>query len=237
MNKLTAKQARFVDEYLIDLNATAAAIRAGYSRASARQAAHKTLHDPLVAEAIRAAKAARAERLKIEQDDVLRPLWDAYTTDPNALVQFRRNCCRYCYGADFRYQRTAGEMERARAEHARRVAAFRADAKLPDPGPFDEMGGADFDKRRRPNADCPECFGDGVGEMFIPDTRDLTPEQRALYAGVEQTKDGLKLRTLDKVALGQMLGRHLGMFTDKIQLTRPKVSVKDMTGRHRGDDE
>jgi phage terminase small subunit len=41
MAKLTPKQERFIDEYLIDLNATQAAIRAGYSKRSARQIAEK----------------------------------------------------------------------------------------------------------------------------------------------------------------------------------------------------
>ena len=50
---LTAKQARFVEEYLIDLNATAGAIRAGYSGKTAATIAHENLRKPKIAEAIR----------------------------------------------------------------------------------------------------------------------------------------------------------------------------------------
>ena len=54
---LSAKQARFVAEYLIDLNATQAAIRAGYSRRAAEQQAYKNLRKPEIARAISAGKA------------------------------------------------------------------------------------------------------------------------------------------------------------------------------------
>ena len=49
---LTPKQQRFVDEYLIDLNATQAAIRAGYSRNSARQMGAENLSKPVIAAAV-----------------------------------------------------------------------------------------------------------------------------------------------------------------------------------------
>ena len=51
---LTAKQQRFVEEYLIDLNATQAAVRAGYSRSSARQIGPENLSKPVIAAAIAA---------------------------------------------------------------------------------------------------------------------------------------------------------------------------------------
>ncbi len=48
MAQLTAKQQRFVDEYLVDLNATQAAIRAGYSKKTARQIAKENLTKPYI---------------------------------------------------------------------------------------------------------------------------------------------------------------------------------------------
>ncbi len=71
---LTAKQARFVAEYLIDLNATQAAIRAGYSERTARQAGSENLSKPVVAQAIQEAQSKRAERTEITQDRVLAEL-------------------------------------------------------------------------------------------------------------------------------------------------------------------
>ncbi len=71
MAKLTAKQQRFVDEYLIDLNATQAAIRAGYSKNCARQQAAENMAKPVIQEAIAAAQAERAQKTKIDANWVL----------------------------------------------------------------------------------------------------------------------------------------------------------------------
>ena len=70
---LTAKQERFVQEYLIDLNATQAYLRAGYKvkSTSARVQACRLLADPNIAEAIEKAKAQRSERTQITADRVL----------------------------------------------------------------------------------------------------------------------------------------------------------------------
>lgn len=63
---MTPRQQRFVEEYLIDLNATAAARRAGYSAKTAEQQAARLLVNVKVAEAIAAAKAERSEKTKID---------------------------------------------------------------------------------------------------------------------------------------------------------------------------
>jgi phage terminase small subunit len=71
---LTAKQACFVQEYLIDLNATQAAIRAGYSKKTAYAVGHENLSKPEIADAIAEAQAERATRTQITQDRVLQEL-------------------------------------------------------------------------------------------------------------------------------------------------------------------
>lgn len=71
---LTAKQERFVQEYLIDLNATQAAIRAGYSGKGAEVRGSELLRNRKVAEAVQAAMAAREQRTHITQDRVLQEL-------------------------------------------------------------------------------------------------------------------------------------------------------------------
>lgn len=68
---LSRKHKRFVEEYLKDLNATQAAIRAGYSPASAHVTSNRLYQRPEVAEAIRAAQAERSARTHIDQDWVL----------------------------------------------------------------------------------------------------------------------------------------------------------------------
>lgn len=71
---LTAKKRRFVDEYLVDLNGTQAAIRTGYKPTRARQTAERLLKEPDVAAAVTEAQAARSERTGITQDMVLQEL-------------------------------------------------------------------------------------------------------------------------------------------------------------------
>jgi hypothetical protein len=71
---LTEKQQRFVEYYLIDLNATQAAIRAGYSAKSAGQQGSAMLKNPKVAEAIAAGQAKRAEETGITQSYVVERL-------------------------------------------------------------------------------------------------------------------------------------------------------------------
>ncbi|ENV46040.1 hypothetical protein P255_01434 [Acinetobacter brisouii CIP 110357] len=74
MSKLTAKQQRFVDEYLIDLNATQAAIRAGYSAKTANEIGAENLAKPSIAKAIQEALKERKERVQIDADYVLKRL-------------------------------------------------------------------------------------------------------------------------------------------------------------------
>ena len=66
---------RFVDEYLVDLNATQAAIRAGYSARTANEQGARLLANASVAAAAESAQLARSERLQLTQDHVLRGLY------------------------------------------------------------------------------------------------------------------------------------------------------------------
>ena len=84
--RLTDKQQRFVAEYLIDLNATKAAIRAGYSAKNADKIGSQLLGKTRVSEAIQAGKMARSERTEITQDYVLaklKEIADKPATDAN----------------------------------------------------------------------------------------------------------------------------------------------------------
>jgi len=69
---MTPKQQAFVNEYLIDLNATQAAIRAGYSEDTARAIGCENLTKPNIAEAIAEAQAKRAEQCGIDAAWVLK---------------------------------------------------------------------------------------------------------------------------------------------------------------------
>lgn len=71
MASMTAKQQRFVEEYLVDLNATKAAIRAGYSPQSAYSIGQENMKKPVIKNAIDKAMAERSRRTGINQDRIL----------------------------------------------------------------------------------------------------------------------------------------------------------------------
>ena len=72
--KLTPRQARFVDEYLIDLNATQAAIRAGYSEKTAYSQGQRLLKKVEVAFVLEKERQKRAEKVEIDQEWVIKGL-------------------------------------------------------------------------------------------------------------------------------------------------------------------
>lgn len=79
---LTAKQQVFVQEYLVDLNATQAAIRAGYSKRTAEWIGPQLLGKTHVSEAVQKAMAKREERTEITQDRVLKEYAKLAFLDP-----------------------------------------------------------------------------------------------------------------------------------------------------------
>lgn len=72
--KLTAKQQRFCDEYLIDMNITQAAIRAGYSKKTAYSIGQENLKKPMLKEYIEKRMAEKEKSLIADQDEVLKYL-------------------------------------------------------------------------------------------------------------------------------------------------------------------
>ena len=85
---LTPKQKLFVDEYLIDLNATQAAIRAGYSPNNADKIGSELLGKTRVSDAISKAMAERSRRTGINQDRILMELAKIALVNPANVVDF-----------------------------------------------------------------------------------------------------------------------------------------------------
>lgn len=73
---MTPKQALFVQEYLVDLNGTQAAIRAGYAPKAAQEMASENLSKPIIAAAIKEALDKRKQKVEVEADWVLLNLKD-----------------------------------------------------------------------------------------------------------------------------------------------------------------
>ncbi|KQE15636.1 terminase small subunit [Acinetobacter pittii] len=223
---LRGKQQRFVDEYLIDRNATQAAIRAGYSAKTAEQMGYQLLQKTSVQEAIAKGEAELAERNKITQDKVLNLLWDMATADPNELIKYVRVNCRYCWGEDHYYQWTKGEYHNA-------CYTAKVNQK-PEP---DCDGGFGFDKTKEPNPDCPECRGEGFGYTHVSDTTRVSSKAKLLYAGIKENQYGVEIKMNDQFAAAVKAGQHIGMFKERVEhsndpdnpLTDPKATSKKLS--------
>ena len=85
---LSPKQQLFVVEYLKDLNATQAAIRAGYSPKTARVIGQENLLKPAIQAAVEAAKTKQLARLEIKADDILRELLLVARSDIGHVLDF-----------------------------------------------------------------------------------------------------------------------------------------------------
>ena len=215
--ELSPRAQRFVDEYLIDLNATQAAIRAGYSEKTARAIGCENLTKPDIQAAISQAQKERAERTAISADKALREAWNVATADARELVQVKVGCCRNCYGEGHKYQRTVGEMNRDREQWAEKGNA---------PSDFDVKGGIGFNPLLHPSPTCPECGGDGQSRVVLCDTRSLSPAAISLYAGAKQTKEGIEVKMHDKGAALEKVFKHLGLYEkDNEQKTDPLTAL------------
>src|SRR5665647_473191 len=88
-DKLTAKQRLFVAEYIVDLNGTQAAIRAGYSPKTANEQASRLLAHVSIQTELTAAMDKRAARTDITADNVLQELWSIAKDDLKNYLAFR----------------------------------------------------------------------------------------------------------------------------------------------------
>ncbi|MDM9284593.1 terminase small subunit [Providencia rettgeri] len=208
---LNDMQFRFVNEYLVDLNRTAAYKRAGGNGEgnTAYVGASRMYRNAKVNRAITDALADRERRTQITQDAVLKMWWDIATADVNELTEYRRLCCRHCWGFGFNYQwRDAVEYDDA-------VKKAMAASKPPP----QDVGGYGYDDTLDPNPDCPRCNGTGIGRAYFHDTRDLTGAARRLFAGVKEGKFGVEMITRNQDDALKMVAQHLGMVKNKTEIT------------------
>lgn len=200
---LTDKQQRFVEEYMVDLNATQAAIRAGYSPNTAAEQGYDHLRKPQIQHAIADARRKQQERTAITADLVLTRIANIALADPRELVEVKTGCCRCCYGIGHKYQRTLLEMNTDREVWI---------DKGKNPGDFDEQGGIGFNPLLLPVHDCPECGGDGQPRTVLKDTRSLSERGAALYAGAKTTKYGIEVLTHSQMDALEKLAKYVGLY-------------------------
>lgn len=108
--KLTAKQQRFCDEYLIDLNATQAAIRAGYSEKTAKQIGQENLTKPDIKNYIQERMEQKEKELIADQNEVMKYLTAVMRGQTKAHVLARDDI-----GAERVIQKPPDEKERLKA--------------------------------------------------------------------------------------------------------------------------
>ena len=204
----------FADAYLRDMCPRTAALEAGYSLTVARTRAYQWVSDrglkPWQYDYIQAGLEAKRGKFSITTQQVLHRLWLIASADPNELIELRRVNCRHCRGEGFDYQWREREYMQA-------VKAAERDRE----GIPDYAGGFGYDDTLDPVPECPECKGEGVERVIPKDTRNLSPSGRALFAGIEKTAQGLKVKTHDQHAALRDIGKHLGMFVDRKELAGP----------------
>lgn len=108
--KLTTKQKRFCDEYLIDLNATQAAIRAGYSEKSAKVIAAENLSKPNLKEHIEKRLAEKESELIADQNEVMKYLTTVLRGESKSSVLARQDD-----GSERVVEKNPDEKERLKA--------------------------------------------------------------------------------------------------------------------------
>lgn len=147
---MTKKQKRFVEEYLVDLNATQAAIRAGYSPQTARDIGCENLTKPNIQNAIATAMAERSRRTGINQDRVIQEI-----------------------------------------------------AKLAFLNPVDVIDMDEATIKGEANRDDTACIASVKVKVILGEDGNITERE---------------IKTYDKLKALELLGKHLGMFSDKLKV-------------------
>ncbi len=172
MANLTARQQRFADEYLVDLNGKQAAIRAGYSEKTAEAQASRLLSNVKVQHYIQKRKQERVERTEITQDMVLFEL---------AAIAFSN-------AADY-----AQVVEREATIQNENGHVIQL---------FDEDGNPVMYRTVEPVL-----------------TENLTDRQKRALSVIKKGRDGFEVKPYDKIRALELIGKHIGMFTDKVEVS------------------
>lgn len=167
MAKMTERQKRFCNEYLIDLNVTQAAIRAGYTPKYANKRAYELLDKPEIKEYLDKKMKDREQRTEITQDKVVNEL---------AAIAFSN-------ASDF----------------------FKVVDK-----PITAGGVPVLDDEGNPRT---------YKDVEFVNTDKLSEANKKVISSIKQGSNGLEIKLNDKLKALELLGKHLGMFKDKVELS------------------
>lgn len=208
---------RFAEEYAKDRNGTQAAIRAGYSVATAGEQAARLLADDRVKALVQEQIERVSKAVQFEAADVLREWVTLATADASKISKTRQINCRYCWGIGHEYRWKAYEYAEA-CDAALNATDPKTGHPRPKPMPLC-TGGFGFRRLADPNPECPRCEGEGIEDLVFCDMDSLQPGERKLIAAVERTKDGIKVKMRDQDGALQNIAKHLGLLIEKRELT------------------
>ncbi len=233
---ITPKAERFIEEYLIDLNGAQAYVRShpGVKITTARVESARLLANPLVQERIAAARKKTSDRLEMTREVLLEQLSAIVLADPRELMEYVVTCCRHCHGIGFAFQwvheaELRAAAAKAREEHREKLANLKGGEKPPVFVEPSDVGGFGFEAAANPHPHCPHCRGEGYGRTVFKDTRNLSAQAAALFAGVKETKDGLQILTHSKLDAIEKVAKHLGFY---LEYNKQKAgSLGDLLGQ------
>lgn len=182
---LTSKEERFCLEYLVDLNATQAAIRAGYTGETIRQTAHKLLTKGYIQRRVQVLKDERSQRTEINADMVLQEL---------AHIGFARI-------TDF--VKVEVETKEIEVSPKRRRRSRRDDEEDED----EDMENA-----------FPQTIEAHYKVVNVFETDTINQDKIRALASIKQGKNGIEVKIHDKTKALELIGRHLGMWNDKLKV-------------------
>jgi len=223
MIKLSPKREAFCQAMLKTNNQTEAYRKVYDCKNSKPKTVHEMacglMKDPKVSARLAELRGRVVERAEINAAELVKQIAEIATADPNELTQHRRVNCRYCNGIDHQYQwRHKGEFakavddwEIARDAHEDRMKKATKKTEFKRPCPTDD-GGYGYRASADLDPGCPVCEGEGVADLFLADTRKLSPAGKRLFAGVKQTKNGIEIMMHSQDAARRMLGENFGIF-------------------------
>ena len=214
----TTKKHRFAELVLGSSRSHAECYRIAYphfkgSAATAANNAYRLMQDDDVKAVIERGRDAIIARIAENQAN-LRETWEsAILADRNELAELRIIPCRYCHGIGHRYQETPAEHEERRRQYDETSERLSENPKAwARMKPFDELGGVGYTIHRLPHPDCPECHSLGEERVVLKDTRDLSPEARMIYEGMD-VKNGVPVvKVRSRSDVDDKLAKHLRMY-------------------------
>ncbi|MGJ0509102.1 MAG: terminase small subunit [Methylocystis sp.] len=230
---MTPKQTRFAMT-LFECGDQTEAYRRTYnvenmSQNSIYTAAYELANHPEVVKLIEERTEDAALVATLNEAWVLKRYMMLANADPNELVESRLVCCRHCHGIDHNYQWVdAREWAEAVAavldDNARRAGSRNF---TPRAIPTND-GGYGFWGTKPPAHDCPKCFGRGLTDIHIHDTRNLSPAGKLLYAGVKMTANGPEIKMRDQDGALDFLAKYLGLDKKVLDINPPPGSTSNL---------